>query len=149
LYNKRGRRLKRKSSIIQIEGVGAVPTSRSTAEEELRETRWTSSSKMVGRSHPSAQRFLMNKQEHISKLWGKKSVSEVILIMYNLIENTTWDTTEKKKSYAVLKGIIAYTDRGADLLTHHRDYLHNEWSLAWLDQKNNLVKEEIKDWLLE
>ena len=119
------------------------------AEEELRETRWTSSSKMVGRSHPSAQRFLMNKQEHISKLWGKKSVSEVILIMYNLIENTTWDTTEKKKSYAVLKGIIAYTDRGADLLTHHRDYLHNEWSLAWLDQKNNLVKEEIKDWLLE
>ena len=120
-----------------------------TAEEELRETRWTSSSKMVGRSHPSAQRFLMNKQEHISKLWGKKSVSEVILIMYNLIENTTWDTTEKKKSYAVLKGIIAYTDRGADLLTHHRDYLHNEWSLAWLDQKNNLVKEEIKDWLLE
>ena len=76
LYNKRGRRLKRKSSIIQIEGVGAVPTSRSkrmvkdwdntaqfklpviildTAEEELRETRWTSSSKMVGQSHPSAQ----------------------------------------------------------------------------------------------
>jgi len=91
----------------------------------------------------------MNKQEHISKLWGKKSASEVILIMYNLIENTNWDTNEKKKSYAVMKGIIAYTDRGTDLLTHHRDYLHNEWQLAWGDQKDNLVKEEIKDWLLE
>ena len=29
LYNKRGRRLKRKSFIIQIKGVGAVPTFRS------------------------------------------------------------------------------------------------------------------------
>ncbi len=91
----------------------------------------------------------MNKQEHISKLWGKKSISEVILIMYTLIENTNWDVTEKKKSYAVLKGIIAYTDRGDDLLTHHRKYLHEEWKLAWEDQEDDKVQTEIKEWLLE
>jgi hypothetical protein len=91
----------------------------------------------------------MNKQEHISKLWNKKSISEIILIMYTLIENTEWDVTEKKKSYAVLKGIIAYTDRGDELLSHHRDYLHKEWGLAWEDQADNTIKTEIKDWLLE
>ena len=90
----------------------------------------------------------MNKQEHISKLWNKKSISDVILMMYTLIENTEWYVTEKKKSYAVLKGIIAYTDRGDKLLSHHRDYLHKEWNIAWEDQIDNSVREAIKEWLL-
>ncbi len=69
--------------------------------------------------------------------------------MYTLIENTNWDVIDKKKSYAVLKGIIAYTDRGDELLSHHRDYLHKEWNIAWEDQIDNSVREEIKEWLLE
>ncbi len=91
----------------------------------------------------------MKKQEYVSDLWRTKSVSEVILIMYNLIENTSWDTNDKKRSYAVMKGIIAYTDRGDELLSHHRTYLRKEWDTAWLDQVDGSVKEEIKEWLID
>jgi|TARA_B110000977_G_scaffold35223_1_gene47147 hypothetical protein len=91
----------------------------------------------------------MKKEEYISKLWKHKSTSEVILIMYSLIENTLLSPHEKKRIYAVLKGIITYTDRGDPLLDHHRRYLQSEWSDAWRTQVNNTVKEEIKEWLLE
>ena len=69
--------------------------------------------------------------------------------MYELIENSNWVPSEKKKSYAVMKGIITYTDRGDDLLEHHRDYLRDEWKLALSNQKDNSVKEQVKEWLLE
>jgi tryptophanase len=91
----------------------------------------------------------MNKNEYISNLWKHKSVSEIILVMYSLIENTDWDVSEKKKSYAVMKGIIAYTDRGDSLLEHHRKYLQAEWDVSWNDQVDGSVKDEIKEWLLE
>jgi hypothetical protein len=48
-----------------------------------------------------------------------------------------------------MKGIIAYTDRGDELLSHHRTYLRKEWDTAWLDQVDDSVKEEIKEWLIE
>ena len=34
-------------------------------------------------------------------------------------------------------------------MEHHRRYLHDEWQLVWLEQKDDSVKEEIKEWLLE
>jgi len=91
----------------------------------------------------------VNKSDYITKLWGRKSPSEIVLVMYNLIENSKWSELEKDRTYAVMKGILAYLDRGDDLLSHHRDYLRSEWKLAWEEQKDNSVKHEIKEWLLE
>ena len=42
--------------------------------------------------------------------------------MYQLIENSKWSQLEKDKTYAVLKGIVTYLDRGDELLEHHRRY---------------------------
>ena len=89
------------------------------------------------------------KKEYIKNLWKHKQTSEIILVMYSLIENTDWHETPKKRAYAVLKGIVAYTDRNDPLLDHHREYLQQEWDRAWRAQKDNSVKEEIKEWLLE
>ena len=91
----------------------------------------------------------MSKSNYITKLWSRKSPSEIVLVMYNLIENSKWSELEKDRTYAVMKGILAYLDRGDDLLPHHRDYLHSEWKLSWEEQKDNSVKQEIKEWLLE
>ena len=91
----------------------------------------------------------MNKPDYITKLWSRKSPSEIVLVMYNLIENSKWSKSEKDRTYAVMKGIIAYLDMGDDLLSHHRDYLRSKWKLAWEEQKDNSVKQEIKEWLLE
>jgi hypothetical protein len=71
------------------------------------------------------------------------------LVMYQLIENSKWSQVEKKKTFAVLKGIVTYLDRGDELLEHHRRYLRDEWQLVWVEQKDDSVKEEIKEWLLE
>lgn len=91
----------------------------------------------------------MNKQEYIGKLWAKKSPAEVVLVMYQLIDNSDADESAKKKTYAVLKGIITYLDRGDDLMEHHRRYLYDVWNVAWNAQVDNTIKEEIKEWLLE
>ena len=91
----------------------------------------------------------MNKQEYINKLWSNKSPAEIVLVMYQLIDNTDSEQPAKDKTYAVLKGIVTYLDRGDELMEHHRRYLHDEWHLVWLEQKDDSVKEEIKQWLLE
>ena len=91
----------------------------------------------------------MNKQEYINKLWSNKSPAEIVLVMYQLIDNTDSEQPAKDKTYAVLKGIVTYLDRGDVLMEHHRRYLHDEWQLVWLEQKDDSVKEEIKEWLLE
>jgi hypothetical protein len=91
----------------------------------------------------------MNKQEYIGTLWAKKSPAEVVLVMYQLIDNSDVDESAKKKTYAVLKGIITYLDRGDDLMEHHRKYLYDVWNDAWNAQVDNTIKEEIKEWLLE
>lgn len=89
-----------------------------------------------------------SKEENIKKLWANKSTSEIILVMYSLIENTDWSEVYKKRIHSVMKGIITYTDRGDKLLAHHRDYLKENWDRAWKHQKDNSVKQEIKEWLL-
>ena len=89
------------------------------------------------------------KEEYIKKLWSYKSPAEIVLVMYQLIENSKWSKVEKDRTYAVLKGIVTYLDRGDTLMEHHRRYLHDEWQLVWLEQKDDSVKEEIKEWLLE
>lgn len=91
---------------------------------------------------------MTNKEEYISKLWASKPPAEIVLVMYQLIENSKWSKVEKDKTYAVMKGILAYLDRGDKLIEHHRRYLHDEWQLAWIEQKDNSVKEQIKEWLL-
>ena len=91
----------------------------------------------------------MNKREYINKLWSKKSPAEIVLVMHQLIENSNWSQVEKDKTYAVLRGIVTYLDRGDDLMEHHRRYLRDEWQLVWMEQKDNSVREEIKQWLLE
>jgi hypothetical protein len=91
----------------------------------------------------------MNKQDYINKLWSYKSPAEIVLVMYQLIDNSKWSQVEKDKTYAVLKGIVTYLDRGDDLMEHHRRYLRDEWQLVWMEQKDNSIKEEIKEWLLE
>ena len=91
----------------------------------------------------------MNKKDYINKLWSKKSPAEIVLVMYQLIENSKWSQVEKDKTYAVLKGIVTYIDRGDNLMEHHRRYLRDKWQHVWMEQKDNSVKEEIKEWLLE
>ena len=78
-----------------------------------------------------------------------KSPAEIVLVMHQLIENSNWSQVEKDKTYAVLRGIVTYLDRGDDLMEHHRRYLRDEWQLVWMEQKDNSVREEIKQWLLE
>ena len=48
------------------------------------------------------------KEEYIKKLWSFKSPAEIVLVMYQLIENSKWSQLEKDKTYAVLKGIVTY-----------------------------------------
>ena len=52
MYNKRGRRLKRKSFIIQIKGVGAVPTFRSRVVIKDVDKAATSNSQFIGSRLP-------------------------------------------------------------------------------------------------
>ena len=91
----------------------------------------------------------MNKQEYINKLWSKKSPAEVVLIMYQLMENARHSQLYKDRVYAVMKGILAYLERGDELMEHHREFLHKEWDAAWNVQQDTSVKEEIKEWLTE
>lgn len=92
----------------------------------------------------------MNKKDqYIKELWSHKDTSEIILVLYSLIENSDISDRDKKSTYAVLKGIITYTDRGDRLMEHHRKYLYDTWTICWSAQKDNSVKEEIKGWLLE
>lgn len=90
-----------------------------------------------------------NKEQYIKELWSYKDTSEIILVLYSLIENSDISDRDKKSTYAVLKGIITYTDRGDRLMEHHRKYLYDTWRVCWETQKDNSVKEEIKGWLLE
>ena len=92
---------------------------------------------------------MKTKQEYISKLWSQKSPAEIVLVMYQLIDNMDSEQSAKDKTYAVLKGIVTYLDRGDELMEHHRSYLYDVWNLAWSRQKDNSVKEDIKEWLLE
>jgi len=91
----------------------------------------------------------MNKKEYVGTLWAKKSPAEVVLVMYQLIDNSDATESAKKKTYAVLKGIVTYLERGDDLMEHHRAYLFDVWNVAWNAQVDNSVKEDIKEWLLE
>ena len=92
---------------------------------------------------------MKTKQEHITELWSKKSPAEVVLVMYQLIDNSDSEQSAKDKTYAVLKGIVTYLDRGDELMEHHIRYLYDVWNVAWNAQKDNSVKEEIREWLLE
>lgn len=93
--------------------------------------------------------MMKSKKEYIEMLWGNKTTSEVILVLHQLIANSYFTKSEKDKHYAVLKGIIAYTDRGDNLYDHHREYLRGVWDEMWMSQKNNTVKEDILEWLRE
>ena len=91
----------------------------------------------------------MNKQEYINKLWLAKSPPEIVLVMFRLIENAQHAQLYKDKVYAVMKGILAYLERGDELLDHHRKFLHKEWHIAWNAQEDDSVKDDIKEWLTE
>jgi len=91
----------------------------------------------------------MNKKEYVGTLWAKKSPAEVVLVMYQLIDNSDATESAKKKTFAVIKGILTYLERGDELMEHHRRYLYDVWNVAWNAQVDNSVKEEIKEWLLE
>lgn len=54
---------------------------------------------------------------------------------------------DKKGIFAVMNGIITYTDRGDKLFDHHRDYLKEVWDNAWSRQRNSKVKDSITEWL--
>lgn len=92
---------------------------------------------------------MKTKQEYISNLWAKKTPAEIALVLYQLIDNSNVSEGDKEKTYAVLKGIITYLERGDSLMEHHRRYLYDVWQGSWNSQKDNSVKEDIKEWLLE
>ena len=82
--------------------------------------------------------------------WNIKRDSEKILILWRLIENSKTMTQKQRGDvWAVLQGIIAYTDKGVNLEDHHRKYLREQWDRAWNYQKDNKVKQEIAEWLNE
>jgi len=89
------------------------------------------------------------KKQWIETLWKNKTTSETILVLHQLIDNSFYEEDEKRKIYAVLKGIVTYTDRGEPLYEHHREYLRKTWDTMWSSQKNNKIKEDILDWLRE
>ena len=79
-----------------------------------------------------------------------KKDSEKILILWRLIENSKTMTQKQRGDvWAVLQGIIAYTDKGVNLEDHHRKYLREQWDRAWNPKKDNKVKQEIAEWLNE
>lgn len=90
---------------------------------------------------------MKSKKEYIESLWSNKSTSEVILLLYELLDNSFYTQDEKTKVKSVLRGIIAYTDRGEELYEHHRAYLRNTWDSVWLDQRDQRVKHGILDYL--
>ena len=90
-----------------------------------------------------------NKRQYIQHLWGNKTTSEIILVLLQLIDNSFYTDLEKDKIRAVLRGVLAYTDRDEPLYEHHREYLKRTWDEAWMAQRNNQVKEDILDWLRE
>jgi len=82
--------------------------------------------------------------------WNIKSESEKILVLWNLIENSKTITLKQRKEvWAVLQGIIAYTDKGQSLEPHHRKYLREQWDRAWKSQKDKRIKWDIANWLNE
>jgi len=82
--------------------------------------------------------------------WNIKRDSEKILILWRLIENSKTMTQKQRGDvWAVLQGIIAYTDKGQNLEPHHRNYLREQWDRAWNSQKDDKVKQEIAEWLNE
>jgi|LakMenEpi03Aug12_release.lakeMendotaPanAssembly.Ray.scaffolds.fasta_scaffold00415_64 hypothetical protein len=88
-----------------------------------------------------------SKKEYVEHLWSTKSTSETILLLCELVDNSSYSKTHKNKVRSVLKGIIAYTDRGTELYDHHREYLQSEWDTMWNAQRNNQVKEDILKFL--
>ena len=54
---------------------------------------------------------------------------------------------DKKGIFAVMNGIITYTDRGDELFDHHREYLKKVWGDAWDRQRDSKVKDSITEWL--
>ena len=92
---------------------------------------------------------MRNKKEYIEFLWSNKSTSEIILVLHQLIDNSFYTEEEKNKTRAVLRGILAYTDRGESLHEHHREYLRGEWDSMWMSQRDNHIKQDILEWLTE
>ncbi len=91
---------------------------------------------------------MQTKTEYIESLWKKKHTSEIILILHELVDNSMLTKEDKESIFAVMKGIITYTDRGDELFDHHREWLNRTWKRSWDMQKNNKVKVSIKDWLI-
>ena len=82
--------------------------------------------------------------------WNIKRDSDKILVLWNLIENSKTITLKQRKEvWAVLQGIIAYTDKGQSLEPHHRKYLREQWDRAWKSQKDKRIKWDIANWLNE
>ena len=92
---------------------------------------------------------MKTKKEHIQSLWDRKSPTSIVLTLYELIDNTDANQSAKDKTYAVLKGIVTYLDRGDPLYEHHRRYLKDVWEVAWNTQIDDSVKNDIKKWLLD
>lgn len=66
---------------------------------------------------------MQTKTEYIESLWKKKHTSEIILILHELVDNSMLTKEDKESIFAVMKGIITYTDRGDELFDHHREWL--------------------------
>ena len=82
--------------------------------------------------------------------WNIKRDSDKILVLWNLIENSnTMTLKQRKEVWAVLQGIISYTDQGQNLKPHHRKYLREHWDRTWNSQKNDKIKQDIAQWLNE
>ncbi len=91
-----------------------------------------------------------NKNEQQEWLWSHKTDSEKILILWQLIENSKTITKKQRdKVWAVLQGILYYTDKGEELLPHHRKYLKEQWNRAWKSQRDKKIKWDIANWLSE
>ena len=90
---------------------------------------------------------MKTKNEYIQSLWEKKHTSDIILVLHELVDNDYMSKEDKKGIFAVMNGIITYTDRGDKLFDHHRDYLKEVWDNAWSRQRDSKVKDSITEWL--
>ena len=90
---------------------------------------------------------MKTKNEYIQSLWERKHTSDIILVLHELVDNAYMTTSDKKGIFAVMNGIITYTDRGDKLFDHHREYLKKVWDDAWGRQRDSKVKDSITEWL--
>ena len=90
---------------------------------------------------------MKTKNEYIQSLWEKKHTSDIILVLHELVDNAYMSKEDKKGIFAVMNGIITYTDRGDKLFDHHREYLKKVWDDAWSRQRDSKVKDSITEWL--